>query len=620
MATTTFPQRQGIRRWRWIGGGIALIVLGIVAALLISNRSKSSTSTVATTTVTRGSVVASVTGSGSIAAAQSLDQAFQTSGTVTEVLVKEGATVKTGQVLAKLDDRDLQAQVASAQAALDSANASLTQAKQGNSTQQDIAAQQATVRNAQANVEKARTNGITAADIAKDQAALRSAQAELDALRHPSQADLSSAQLKVQQAQADLQSTRDNDSKAKTQAEIQLRQAADALTKAQASYAEAKSNWTYVDQTGKDPTNPTTTNAQGKKTSNKLNSTQREQYYSTYVQAEASLRSAEKDVQNAQVSYDNARQNEVTDIQNKEAALADAQKQLEALQNPSANDTTKAQASVDQARAQLQKDQQGGTKADIAAAQANLDQSKANLAKLTAPSTETDLQIRQASVSQAEQSLKQAQLKLEQATLKAPFNGVVTAVNIVPGGSSSGGSSSSSSSSTSSASSGSAISLIDRSTLHVDLKLSENDVAKVALGQSVDLTIDALKDWKAQGTVSYIAPASKTSNDVVTYAVRVSFPDNDTRVKVGMTANLTITTAKKDNVLLVPNTALQPKGAGHSVQVLGADGKTITEVDVQTGLTDGTNTEVTSGLKEGDKVVTNPSTTKTSSGRLFGGG
>ncbi len=155
----------------------------------------------------------------------------------------------------------------------------------------------------------------------------------------------------------------------------------------------------------------------------------------------------------------------------------------------------------------------------------------------------------------------------------------------------------------------------------MDLKLSENDVAKAQLGQPVALTIDALKDWQAAGTVSYIAPSSETSNGVVTYAVRVSFPDRDDRVKVGMTANLVITTAKKDNVLVVPSTALLPKGAGHAVQVVSADGKTTSEVDVQTGLSDGTNTEITSGLNAGDKVVTTPSTTTTTqrSGGLFGG-
>ena len=54
------------------------------------------------------------------------------------------------------------------------------------------------------------------------------------------------------------------------------------------------------------------------------------------------------------------------------------------------------------------------------------------------------------------------------------------------------------------------------------------------------------------------------------------------------------------------------------VQVPSADGKTTSEVDVQTGLTDGVNIEITSGLKAGDKVVTTPNTIKTTSGGLFG--
>ena len=273
--------------------------------------------------------------------------------------------------------------------------------------------------------------------------------------------------------------------------------------------------------------------------------------------------------------------------------MRDAEEQLRVKQQGATKaEIIQAQASVDQQRASLQKLRQGGTAADIAAAQANVDQANANLEKLTAPSTATDLSIQQASVAQAEQSLKQAQLNLENAVLKAPFAGVVTAVNVVPGSIANGTTA--------------AVQLIDRSTLHVDLKLSENDVVKVQLGQPVTLTIDSLNGWKAQGKVSYIAPAAQKTNDVVTYAVRVSFPDSDPSVKVGMTANLNITTAQKNGVLLVPNSALLPKGAGHVVQVLGADGRTTSEVDVQTGLSDATQTEITSGLHEGDRIVALP--------------
>jgi HlyD family secretion protein len=599
MATTTLPQRQaGGIRWRWLAIGGAILVLAIVGVVLFNRRqSAATTTTISTTTVAAGPIVASVSGTGSAAAAQSLDLAFQGSGSVTEVLVAAGDQVQASQVLARLDDRDLQLQVRSAESNLASAQARLRQAQSGNATPEDMAAAQASVASAEANLQKARTGGTTAADIASAQAALRSAQAQLDALKDPSAADLSAAELKVKQAQSSLDSTRTSTSATKTNAELAMQQAADNLTKAQAAYSTAKQNWDYVQSTGADPSNPKTVDTQGNEKKNKLNDVQKRQYADTFVQAEAAMHSAEKALTQAQVTYDKARQDEVTQVQQAEATLADAQAQFDALKNPNSTDLVKAQASVDQARANLQKLQQGGTAAEVAAAQANVDQAKANEEKLTAPSTETDLVVQQAVVDQAEQALEQAKLALENAELRAPFAGVVTAVNIVPGSNASA--------------STAAVSLIDRSTLHVDMSLSENDIAQVQAGQPVTLTIDALKDWSAQGKVSYIAPSATTSNSVVTYPVRVSFPDSDARVKVGMTANVTIVTATKGNVLQVPNSALLPKGSGQAVQVLNADGS-VGEVDVQTGLSDGTNTEIASGLQAGDQVVTTPNTGATS--------
>ncbi len=568
MATSTLPQqRAGISRGRWMWIGIGAIVIAIVVALLLTSTSSSSSApAVPTTTVSTGNVVASVAGSGTVAAAQSLDLTFQTTGSVTQVLVKEGDLVKAGQPLAQLDPRDLELQVASAQTQLDSAKIKLIQTKDGNVQPADITAQQAAVASAQAQ--------------------LRSAQAQLAALNNPNAATISSAETSVRQAELEVQSQKDTSSTTKTKAEQDLQKAANSLTQAQSQYATALKNWQYVQDTGNDPTNPSTTSADGKKERNTLSDTQRQQYADTYIQAQAALHSAETAVQQAQVTYDNARQAEPNNIQQAEAKLADAQAQLAALQNPSKNDITQKQASVDQAKASLA-------------------QAQANLAALTAPGTASDVDIQQASITQAEQSLRQAYLKLDQATLKAAFDGVVTAVSIVPGSAAS--------------SATAAISMLDRSTLHVDLKLSENDVAQVQIGQPVTLTIDALKDWQADGTVSYIAPSADSSNGVVTYRVRVNFPDSDARVKVGMTANLSITTAKKEVVLLVPNTALLPKGAGRAVQVLSADGTTTSEVEVQTGLSDGTQTEITSGLKAGDKVVSTPATAKPASGGLFGG-
>ena len=119
MATTTLPRRKKLSG-RWIAVGIVLIVVAIAAALFVNGRGQTATATgQSTVPVTRQNLTAMIAGSGSVTAEQSLNLPFQMSGTVTEVLVKEGDTVQVGQELAKLDDRNLQLQVASARASLE---------------------------------------------------------------------------------------------------------------------------------------------------------------------------------------------------------------------------------------------------------------------------------------------------------------------------------------------------------------------------------------------------------------------------------------------------------------------------------------------------------------------
>ena len=515
MATTTLPRRKRLSG-RWMTVGVVLIVAAILAALLINGKSQRATATgPGTTPVTRGNLTAAVAGSGSVAAEQTVNLAFQTGGMVTDVLVKEGDTVKTGQALAKLDDRALQLQVTNARSALESAQARLAQAQQGNAKPEDIAAAEAQVTSAQATYDKV-AKGPTAADLASAQAAVSSGQAAYSAA-----------------------------AKSAGTSSSQLESAAATLQKAEASLQQAQANYDRVagnPDIGRRPES-------------------------------LSLQSATIDYQQAKANYNALSQTTGTDAQSK---IASAAAQLALAKANLARLTPAAE--------------------DLTVAKANLDQAKATLARLTAKATATDLQIQQAAVTQAEQALKQAQLNLDNATLTAPFAGIVAQINIVPG--------------SGAGTATPALKLINRDPLHVDLKLSENDVAQVQLGQPIRLTIQSLGGWGTDGKVSYIAPAADTSNGIVTYAVRVSFPDNDPKVKVGMTADLSIVTAQKDNVLLVPNTALLPKGTGRVVQVPTTDAQgrpaSPREVEVKTGLTDGTMTEILSGLSEGQQVIALP--------------
>ena len=463
-----------------------------------------------------------------------MNLAFQAAGTVTNVLVKEGDVVQARQVLARLDDRNLQLQVASSRSSLDSAQARLQQAQQGNARAEDLSAAKAQVASAQASFDKL-SKGPAGTDLAAAQAAVDSAQAAYDAA--VATGGTSSSQFAASSA---------------------------ALQKAEASLRQAQANYDRIagaPDAGRRPES-------------------------------LALQNATIDYQQAKANYDSLSQTVRTDarsrIESAAAQLAQATANLAKL-TPTADDLTVAGASLDQA--------------------------KANLAKLTASATATDLRIQQATVTQAEQALKQAELALDNAALKAPFAGIVTQINVVPGSTANSGAP--------------ALRLINRSPLHVDLKLTENDVAKVQIGQPVKITVQSLGGWETAGRVSFIAPAAENINGVVTYVVRVSFADSDARVLIGMTADLSIEVARKDNVLLVPNTALLPKGTGRVVYVASGNGAvdaagqtTTSEVDVQVGISDGTNSEIVAGLSDGQVIIALPNSSSIRSsgaGGMFGG-
>src|SRR5262249_12482042 len=149
------------------------------------------------------------------------------------------------------------------------------------------------------------------------------------------------------------------------------------------------------------------------------------------------------------------------------------------------------------------------------------------------PASAPDMAAAEASLIQAQVAVTTAQRNLDQAALKAPFDSVVAAVNIVPGGTSNSGGSSNSTS-TSSTSSGAAITWVDRSKLLVIINLSETDAARVQIGQPVTLSFDALSNTTIQGTVATIAPSATVQQNVVTYPVQVEFDPGTTPVKVGM--------------------------------------------------------------------------------------
>jgi multidrug efflux pump subunit AcrA (membrane-fusion protein) len=117
------------------------------------------------------------------------------------------------------------------------------------------------------------------------------------------------------------------------------------------------------------------------------------------------------------------------------------------------------------------------------------------------------------------------------------------------------------------------------------------------------ITLETWPDQELDGEVTAIAPKAQTQSEIVTYQVHIRFPFDETLpIRAGMTANATLTTSERQDVLLIPNRAITVDRQTSKYTVKRVDGGEITEVEVTIGLRDSDLTEITSGLQEGDQV------------------
>jgi HlyD family secretion protein len=148
------------------------------------------------------------------------------------------------------------------------------------------------------------------------------------------------------------------------------------------------------------------------------------------------------------------------------------------------------------------------------------------------------------------------------------------------------------------------VSLISASNFEIEANIPEADIAKVAVGNTADITIDAYgSDVRFETKVVKIDPAETEIEGVATYKTTFIFTKEDERVKSGMTANIDILTAKKENVILIPTRAVSSKNNEKFVQILTGQGPEDIIITVGLRGSDG-NIEIISGVNEGDKIVT----------------
>jgi HlyD family secretion protein len=547
-------QRRPKRRLRVSPLAVAM-VLAVAAGGWWWSRSKPADSlagNVITDKVKRGDLVESITATGSVTAQTGAQVKIgsQITGRIKRLYADVGSTVQAGQVIAELDLPDIEAQLSQAQANLGVAQTRLQQQESG------VGMQQTQTSSA---VSQAR------AELSSAQARLRAAEANASHQSAQTPTEIRRAETAVNAAKAGLSTARSNLAQVKAGANLQVANAQEQLTQAQANARNAASNL--------------------KRQEGLLE----RGFVAQSVVDDAEERSTvtKSQVESAKRNVDLVKDKVAADVQ----AAQDAVKQAE-------ENVTSAQAGLTAAKAGTFQD-----KASQAAVQnAKADVNRAQAALKAALGNTTQDEIKQQDVQQARQAVQAAQAQvrywqaqLAKTSIKSPITGTVLQMAAQQGETLAAG-----------LSAPTLIIVADLNRLQVDAFVDETDIGKVRIGQEATITVDAFPRQKFKGRVTKVASGSTIQQGVVTYNVAISIEDPQRRLKPDMTASVVIRTGEKKNVLVVPAEAVKLGTGGATVSVVKKmpDGKTETvKQNVKPGGSDGVNTEILDGLKEGDTVV-----------------
>jgi HlyD family secretion protein len=247
-----------------------------------------------------------------------------------------------------------------------------------------------------------------------------------------------------------------------------------------------------------------------------------------------------------------------------------------------------AAARLESARAEYERQTAGPTAAQRAQAESQLAAAQASLAQLQAGPTAAQRAQAESAVEQARLALADAEEALANATITAPFDAAVTTVFVQPG----------------EIAAGPVVAVVDLSSLEVVLQVDEVDVGSLAVGQPATITLESYPETEIAAEVASIAPAAGASvTGLVTYDVRLRLGESSVPLLAGMTANATLVTAEKRDVLLVPNEAIQVDRTSGAYSVRRQMGDTVEEVEIVIGLRDNQFTEIREGLSAGDVLL-----------------
>lgn len=554
--------------------------------------------TIETAQVYRGDLVITASGTGTLVPATEVDLGFRTSGVLTEVSVDVGDWVEAGDVLARLDDSDAQAQVTQAEINLRLAELQLAELTGSGSEAAEV--DPAALASAQAQVTQAEMD-------------LADAKENLDLVKSgPTEAQLATAEATLKTAEENYEELLARpDTEAVRQAELQLSQARNSLWSAQVSRdstcgASARGD---APKSSCETANASVANAE---IAVQLAEISYQQAQTPATAAE--ITNAAATVQRAEEDLDELRNSpsslELTQAEGRvtqaEYNLAQAQAQLDdLLAGASADDLESAQLNVEQARSSLTSAQAqlddllaGASAEDLESAQLNVEQARSSLTSaqaqlddLLAGASSEDLEAAQLNVEQARNNLTSAQEQVEDTVLRAPFAGTALTVNAQP---------------SEAVGTGAIITVADLETPQVLFWVEESDLMSVAPGNAVNIVFEALPEYTFPGEILHVDPALVTvdGTPAVQSWASVDLTAHPVNLLSGMNAEVEIIAGEAKGAVLVPIQALREVAPDqYAVFVVQPDEELELRM-VEVGLKDYVNAEILSGLEVGEVVST----------------
>lgn len=534
----------------------------------------------------RGTLLQTVEAVGTVISEKDLSLKFPVTGVVDEVLITEGDIVTAGQVLATLRSGTItQADVASARANLQAANADLQALVEG-TRPEEIRIAEAEVENRQASLALSQKTLETAeANLQKSQAKLVRLQTEADASLA---GDILSADSAISQRLSTVQTSLFvmddifSTSIVEHAVEFQNRIQLDSFRSKQ---KDAKASIAYVLNTSVSANyNDALAKLSAARSAVLLGVTAIDEAYKVLVQTDVGnyFTQSVKETYKASIA---------TQRSAAETALSNISTELEAFRDAAAKYQTLIAA--EESAVTIASGTRDKAQADIATYQTLLRTQEAQLTLKKAGARSTDIAGAKARVNQAYAELQRAQSRFDDTVLRAPIDGRITKADLKKG-----------------EFTGDlenferAITMLGDSPYRVEIYTSEIDIPKVVYSQTGAIELDAYPGQDFWLTVTEIDPAATSIDGVPKYRIKLDFVDAvEDKLKIGMTGDVDIITDVRIDVVHVPGRAVLRNANGANIVRVQLQNGTVEEREVEIGLETETDVEIIRGIEEGETIV-----------------